>query len=70
MRTIEKFNETYEDVKFYTRFHHKPVWLVPTESDYQLSLIKPYPYDLPAGTTSCLYDEEGEVMEFVRSSNK
>lgn len=68
MRTQEKFNSAYKAAEWYTRFHNKGIWLVPTDEDYQLDLFKPKEADLPAGTAAILYDVDMQSVSEVRSS--
>jgi len=69
MRTSEQFNSILQDLKWWLNFHKKPVWLVPRENDYCLSVIKPEPHELPIGTASNFYDVGLEIKETVTSSN-
>ncbi len=50
MRTKEQFNRVHQDAVRFIKFHNKEVWIVPTESDYCLSVIRPEEADLPCGT--------------------
>ena len=70
MRTEEQFSKTWEAVKRYHRMHNKPVWLVPREDDYIISVIKPEPNELPMGTASNLYDLDEKIIDTVTSSKK
>lgn len=68
-RTEESFAKAIEEVKSFTVLHDKAVWLVPTDSSYEVSVIEPSPEDLPAGTRANLYDPELAIISFVVSSN-
>lgn len=69
-RTHEKFVKAWNDVKWWVKFHNKPVWLVPTADTYALSIIAPTPDTLPAGTASLKYgpnpDNSAEPVELDR----
>lgn len=67
-RTEEAFAAVWNDVKWFVEFHDKPVWLVPVEDGYRISVIKPRPDALPYGTTSNLYDVEMNIIDSVPSS--
>lgn len=69
MRTLHKFNTAYEQLMWFTKFHNKTAWLVPSDDDYTISIIKPQPHELPSGTGSNLYDQHGNIHETVVSSN-
>lgn len=70
MRTPESFAAIRKQVIFFTGLHNKSVWIVPTEKEYVLSVIKPRPDELPAHTAANLYDINGEIIDVVHSSNK
>lgn len=67
MRTQKQWEGIYESMKSFVRMHKKSVWIVPTENEYRLSIIKPTPDELPIGTRSCLYDQNHDVVEVVDS---
>lgn len=67
-RSDESFSKAWRDLQAFVKRHNKPVWFVPTENTYELSVVEPMPDTLPAGTRSNLYDPNLEVMEFVVSS--
>lgn len=75
MRTSEKFGKTWNELTWWLNFHKTPVWLVPRENDYCLSVIKPEPHELPTGTASHFYDvneddDQGpKTLDKVISSN-
>ena len=69
MRTLESFSKTMREVEWFVQFHNKPVWLVPTDTDYKISVVKPNPDELPSGTASNQYFLEGVIVDSVRSSN-
>lgn len=64
-RNDEQFNETLKNAEWYVKFHKKPVWLVPTETEYRLSSIKPVPYGLPHDTSAILIDVENGQMIYT-----
>ncbi len=68
MRTQKQWEGIYESMKSFVRMHKKSVWIVPTENEYRLSIIKPTPDELPIGTRSCLYDQNHDVVEVVDSA--
>lgn len=74
MRTEEKFAREWHKLVWMLNFHRKPFWLVPTDDDYVISVIKPSGETLPEGTASHLYAfaEDGEpiVLETVRFEKK
>ena len=59
---------------FMIRNHKRVFWLVPTETTYMVSVIKPSPEELPYGTASNLYgvgeggDRSIEILDTVKSS--
>lgn len=69
MRTSEKFASIWKDLEWWVNFHKKPVWIVPRENDYCLSIIKPESHELPTGTASNLYSTNLEIIDSVKSSN-
>jgi hypothetical protein len=69
-RSDEDFSKAWSDLQAFVKRHDKPVWLVPTENSYELSVVEPMADTLPIGTSSNLYDPNLEVMEFVVSSKK
>lgn len=69
-RSDEDFAQAWCDLKEYVKRHNKPVWLVPTESTYELSVVEPKPDTLPIGTRSNLYDQKLEIKAFIDSSKK
>lgn len=70
MRTLYQFNVVYEELMWFTKFHNKTAWLVPNENGYRISVLEPYPHELPVGTASNLYDQHGNIHQTVVSSNK
>ena len=70
MRTLDKFNVVYSELMWFTKFHNKCAWLVPYEEGYRISIIEPYPHELPVGTGSNLYDQHGNIHKTIVSSNK
>ncbi|HGS4512644.1 TPA: hypothetical protein ACMDOZ_002340 [Vibrio cholerae] len=52
MRTSEQFAQIYQRALKFINFHQKNVWIVPTKTDYILSVIKPRPNELPRGTVA------------------
>lgn len=63
-RTMEQFEKVMKDAEWFVNFHHKPVWIVPFENEYRLSVITPKPYGLPSGTAALtveLIDGEIEI---------
>ena len=68
MRTQEKFNTAYKSAEWYTRFHNRGIWIVPTENDYQLDLFKPKASTLPEGTAAIFYDVSMNSVGEVRST--
>jgi hypothetical protein len=69
-RTTVKFNKALDDVKHYLEMHKKSVWLVATEDNYALSVIKPNPDDLPIGTVAILYDTNLDIEDRVYSTKQ
>lgn len=69
-RSDEAFSKVWDELQAFVKRHNKPVWLVPTKSSYELSVVEPTPDALPMGTRANLYDQNLEVMGFVISSNK
>lgn len=65
MRTLEQFSSAFRSLKWFVSFHNKPVWLVPTENEYKLSVVKPKPDELPEGTCANLYFHNGEILDSV-----
>ena len=61
MRTEEQFAIAYKQAKWFVNFHKKNVWLVPTEDDYRLSVVKPT--SVPKGTTAIQYDPNMDIVE-------
>lgn len=70
MRTLSKFNVAYEELMWFTKFHDKHAWLVPTEDNYFASVIQPQADELPSGTASNLYDKHGNIHQTIVSSIK
>lgn len=70
MRTMEQFLTVWDEVKWFTRFHNKPVWLVPLENGYAISIVKPTANELPEGTCSNLYNLDQEPIETVWALGK
>lgn len=68
MRTKEKFATIWKELEFWAALHDKPVWIVPRESDYCLSVIKPESHELPTGTAANLYNTNLEIIDSVKSS--
>lgn len=68
-RDEESFLKTINEAKHYLRFHNKPIWVVPTASDYAISVIKPKPDQLPVGTTAIQYDTNMNEIDSVKSSD-
>ncbi len=68
MRTSEQFDNVWNELKWWVGFHKKPVWLCALENGYSLSVIKPEPHELPAGTAANFYDINLEIIETVKSS--
>ena len=62
------FSKAFAEVKFHVKMHKKQVWLVPTENDYRLSVIKPNADELPFGTRAVQYSVELSEVDFVDSS--
>ncbi|EQB9026222.1 hypothetical protein ACYVOU_002455 [Vibrio cholerae] len=52
MRTSEQFAQIYQRALKFINFHQKNVWIVPTETDYTLTVIEPRPNELPRGTVA------------------
>jgi len=48
--TLENFSITMKDADHFVKRHNKPVWIVPTTSDYVINIIKPESNTLPFGT--------------------
>lgn len=69
-RSDEAFSKAWSELQAFVNRHNKPVWLVPTENSYELSVVEPMAGTLPIGTRSNLYDPNLEVMDFVVSSKK
>ena len=67
MRTEEQFAATYNTAKWFTRYHNKPVWLVPRENEYAISVIKPEGRNLPRGTSAVLYNQNMEIIDKVNN---
>ena len=70
MRTQERFYDVFKELTWFVKFHNKPVWLVPTEDDYKLSVIKPVASELPRGTTAIYYNSELTSIDSVKSSKQ
>ena len=69
MRSELSFKKAFDKAKWFVGFHNKPVWLKASEDDYVLSVVKPEPHELPAGTAANLYSVNMDVLETVKSSN-
>lgn len=67
MRTEENFAKAYADAKHFTRYHNKHIWLVPSETGYDISLIKPKASDLPRGTSAVLYNQRMDIIDKVHN---
>lgn len=65
MRNSEKFQSIWKELNWYTSFHKTPVWLVPKENDYCLSVVKPLADELPKGTCANLYDKDLSILDSV-----
>lgn len=65
MRTPEKFETIWKEMKWFTNFHKKPVWIVAVGDDYVLSIIKPKPHEIAEGTVANLYKEDGTIIDSV-----
>lgn len=70
MRSSEQFEAIWHELKWFVRFHNKPVWLVPLEDRYSLSVIRPEGKDLPVGTCSNLYDTNLHILDTVMSKQQ
>jgi len=73
MRTESKFEKAINEAKQFINFHKKPVWLVPTEDDYKISIIPPKSEDIPFGTNSILYglsDNKFDSLDHIESTRK
>ena len=68
MRTSEQFSKVWDELKWWVGFHKKPVWLCAHENGYYLSVIKPEPQGLPAGTAANFYDVDLKIIDTVKSS--
>lgn len=69
-RTEAKFSSAWKKVINYHRMHKKPVWLVPMENDYAISIMKPKADELPKGTRSNLYNVNEKIIDTVKSSKR
>lgn len=69
MRTLEQFEAAFNQVKWFVNFHKKPVWLIATENDYVLSIIKPSPDEIAPGTVANLYDVNLDIIDKVVNKN-
>ncbi len=69
MRNEEQFNKIIKAAKWFTNFHNTPVWIVPTENDYQLSVIAPKSKDLPEGTAAIFIDQFENVLDTICHSD-
>jgi hypothetical protein len=67
MRTEESFAASYKEAVFFTSHHKKPVWLVPTENKYELSVIKPKPSEVAKGSRAVLYDKDMNIIDYVKN---
>lgn len=68
MRTSEQFKSAWKDLEWFLKFHKKSVWLVPSENNYTLSIVKPDPHELPFGTAANFYDVDLNIVETIKSS--
>ena len=66
-RTEQAFAKAITDLKSFISRHNKPVWLVPTQAGYSVSVVKPDSSQLPYGTASNLYDKDLNIVSTVRS---
>lgn len=66
-RTEEKFNAAWSKVALYIAMHKKPIWLIPGQTDYFMSLVAPKSDEIPAGTTAWLInpDANGETVAWT-----
>lgn len=65
MRTEIKFATAYKTLQFMLSLHKKPYWIVPTESDYIVSLVAPEAKYLPKNTRAIQYDVNEDVINSV-----
>ena len=65
MRTEQKFMQAMTSIEFSISVSRKPQWIVPTETGYLISCIKPKPSDLPRYTCAVEYnlDESGNLYD-------
>lgn len=68
MRTLKQFEAAFNQVKWFVNFHKKPVWLIATDNDYALSIIKPSPDDFACGTVANLYDVNLDIIDSVMNT--
>lgn len=67
IRTEEKFNKAFNELKFVLTMHKKPFWIIPTEFDYKVSHIDPKPEELPKNTQACLYEMKNSNIETIKT---
>lgn len=67
MRSHEKFVNAWKSLEWWVNFHKTSVWLVPTEDDYKLSVIKPSSQDLPIGTAANKYNPSLEITDTLKA---
>ena len=65
MRTETQFQSVYKQAEWFTRYHNKPIWLVPSEKKYEISIIKPTSSQLPRGTSAVLYNQKMDIIDKV-----
>lgn len=67
-RTEKKFKVARQRMLDYHTMHKKPVWLIPTETDYAISVVPPNANELPFGTAAILYGVGETIDDEIRSS--
>ena len=70
MRTAEDFQNRYQDAQRFVKRHNKPVWIVPTNTTYLLSVVRPSPFEVPEGCSAILYDINMKAVDEVISARK
>lgn len=73
IRTEEKFNIAFNELKFCLKLHKKPFWIIPSDFDYKVSKIEPKPEELPNNTQAVLYelkDKNIETIKIIKSKAK
>lgn len=67
MRTPERFNQVFDQAKWFINFHKKPVWFMAVGDDYAYSVLKPRADEIAAGTVANLYDVDMFIIDSVVS---